>query len=291
MAKERNLKNMKSRLVCQYNNVDSDSSSSDQADQPKYEGSRYNQSNFPEYSNKRKEIDSDSSAVKIRKKSRWGDKVTTPVAAVTIAAAAAPIPAAAATTSAVTAVAVPVITNSVVVGTDKSLKTVDRKIPAMMKIAQDCYGTADLSDEKWLAVEERYLKLLCEEMVRKRKHMERMAEKGKFKYDYDSDEDVEGGTWEHKLRKAEMEATKAYSEASSAVNHSRHHIGDFLPPEELKRFMDQYDKKKRNEPQTDYQENKLTEENKGFQMLQKLGWKEGEGLGASGSGIVEPINK
>lgn len=29
----------------------------------------------------------------------------------------------------------------------------------------------------------------------------------------------------------------------------------------------------------------------GFKMLQKLGWTEGQGLGAEGSGIVEPINK
>lgn len=29
-----------------------------------------------------------------------------------------------------------------------------------------------------------------------------------IKYDYDSDEDCEGGTWEHKLRAAEMEATR-----------------------------------------------------------------------------------
>jgi splicing factor 4 len=35
----------------------------------------------------------------------------------------------------------------------------------------------------------------------------------------------------------------------------------------------------------------LKEDNKGFQMLQKLGWTEGQGLGTDGSGIVEPINK
>lgn len=28
------------------------------------------------------------------------------------------------------------------------------------------------------------------------------------KYEYDSDEDMEGGTWEHKKRTAEMEATR-----------------------------------------------------------------------------------
>lgn len=29
-----------------------------------------------------------------------------------------------------------------------------------------------------------------------------------IKYEYDSDEDCEGGTWEHKVRTAEMEATR-----------------------------------------------------------------------------------
>lgn len=29
----------------------------------------------------------------------------------------------------------------------------------------------------------------------------------------------------------------------------------------------------------------------GFQMLQKLGWSEGQGLGSEGNGRIEPINK
>lgn len=29
-----------------------------------------------------------------------------------------------------------------------------------------------------------------------------------IKYEYDSDEDCEGGTWEHKIRATEMEATR-----------------------------------------------------------------------------------
>jgi len=32
----------------------------------------------------------------------------------------------------------------------------------------------------------------------------------KPKYEYDSDEDTEGGTWEHKRRTMEMEATKGF---------------------------------------------------------------------------------
>lgn len=42
---------------------------------------------------------------------------------------------------------------------------------------------------------------------------------------------------------------------------------------------------------SDYKEHKLTEENVGFQLLQKAGWTEGSGLGAKGDGITAPINK
>lgn len=36
----------------------------------------------------------------------------------------------------------------------------------------------------------------------------------KHKYEYDSDEDTEGGTWEHKLRQKEMAETAGYSQFS-----------------------------------------------------------------------------
>lgn len=42
---------------------------------------------------------------------------------------------------------------------------------------------------------------------------------------------------------------------------------------------------------SDYKEFKLKEDNVGFQMLQKLGWTEGQGLGPDGGGVVDPVNK
>ena len=42
---------------------------------------------------------------------------------------------------------------------------------------------------------------------------------------------------------------------------------------------------------SEYQENKLTNQNMGFKMLQKMGWSEGAGLGSGGQGITAPIGK
>ncbi|KAL5970121.1 SURP and G-patch domain-containing protein 1, partial [Taenia solium] len=113
------------------------------------------------------------------------------------------------------------------------------------------------------------------------------------KYEYDSDEDCEGGTWEHKLRAAEMEATRDWAEKLTEMGQGKHHIGDFLPPDELERFMETYRalKEGREPDYSEYKQFKLTCENVGFQMLEKMGWKEGEGLGASGQGIVNPVSK
>lgn len=45
------------------------------------------------------------------------------------------------------------------------------------------------------------------------------------------------------------------------------------------------------EAESDFEAHKLdAESNLGMQMLQKAGWKEGQGLGADGKGVTAPIN-
>ncbi|XP_062122558.1 SURP and G-patch domain-containing protein 1 isoform X1 [Drosophila sulfurigaster albostrigata] len=174
------------------------------------------------------------------------------------------------------------------------LSSITRSDPALLQYARLNYGSTQLSEDQWKQCEEHFkVNLLYQDMMRKRQEIDRLARGGKFKYEYDSDEDVDGGTWEHKLRTAEMEATHLWANALTKQSEGKHHIGDFLPPEELKKFMEQYEAKKSNrQPDlSDYKEYKLKEDNIGFQMLQKLGWKEGQGLGQDGAGIVDPVNK
>ncbi|XP_064390600.1 SURP and G-patch domain-containing protein 1-like [Halichondria panicea] len=112
-------------------------------------------------------------------------------------------------------------------------------------------------------------------------------------YEYDSDEDTEGGTWEHKLRMQEMRKTYEKAREITLLNQEKHHIGDFLPPKELEMFVEKASaiKEGRTADFSDYKEHKLTEENVGFKLLQKSGWTEGTGLGTQQEGILDPINK
>lgn len=77
------------------------------------------------------------------------------------------------------------------------------------------------------------------------------------------------------------------------MGRGKHFIGDFLPPDELEKFMETFKalKEGREPDYSEYKEFKLTVENIGYQMLMKMGWKEGEGLGSDGQGIKNPVSK
>ncbi|CAI8030530.1 SURP and G-patch domain-containing protein 1 [Geodia barretti] len=113
------------------------------------------------------------------------------------------------------------------------------------------------------------------------------------RYEYDSDEEVEEGTWEHKARIKEMKLTEDKATELTEMGKGKHHIGDFLPPEEMEKFVETVVavKEDRDPDFSDYKEHKLTEENIGFKLLQKAGWDEGAGLGAQKQGITAPVNK
>lgn len=81
------------------------------------------------------------------------------------------------------------------------------------------------------------MSLVYQDMLAKQAQAQQMANQGKRQYEYDSDEDTEGGTWEHKARKIEMEKTATDAEKLTQHGAGKHHIGDFLPPDELKRFL------------------------------------------------------
>ncbi|NP_001015943.1 SURP and G-patch domain-containing protein 1 [Xenopus tropicalis] len=114
-------------------------------------------------------------------------------------------------------------------------------------------------------------------------------------HEYDSDEEVDNefGTWEHQLRRMEMDKTREWAEELTEMGRGKHFIGDFLPPDELEKFMETFKalKEGREPDYSEYKEFKLTVENLGYQMLMKMGWKEGEGLGTEGQGIKNPVNK
>lgn len=152
--------------------------------------------------------ESSSSTQKQRtRKSRWGDKVQT---------ASSPI-------------VVPPTTQQILptTGQTVTLTAVRRNDPALLKYAIENYGSVNLSEEDWKKAEEHYkINLLYQDMVRKRQEIDRLAKAGKFKYEYDSDEDVQGGTWEHKLRVQEMEATRLWADALTKQAEGKHHIGN-----------------------------------------------------------------
>ncbi|CAG2100461.1 unnamed protein product [Medioppia subpectinata] len=73
--------------------------------------------------------------------------------------------------------------------------------PKLVEYAIQVFGTTELTADQWKQLEDqRKMKLLFEMLQKKQRTNQMLAKSGKVKYEYDSDEDVEDGTWEHKRR-------------------------------------------------------------------------------------------
>ncbi|KAM4605031.1 SURP and G-patch domain-containing protein 1 [Polymixia lowei] len=162
-------------------------------------------------------------------------------------------------------------------------------------------GVTELSEDQKRQLKEQQEMQEMYDMIMKHKRamadMQAMWEKAirDHQHEYDSDEEVDqqAGTWEHRLRQMEMEKTREWAESLTEMGKGKHFIGDFLPPEELEKFMETFKalKEGRDPDYSEYKEFKLTVENLGFRMLMKMGWKEGDGLGSDGQGIKAPVNR
>ncbi|XP_051893706.1 SURP and G-patch domain-containing protein 1 [Pristis pectinata] len=160
-------------------------------------------------------------------------------------------------------------------------------------------GVTELSDAQKKQIKEQQEMQQMYGMIMKHKQamqeMQMMWEKAiqDHRHEYDSDEEIDGdaGTWEHRLRHMEMEKTREWAEQLTEMGRGKHFIGDFLPPDELEKFMETFKalKEGREPDYSDYKDFKITVENIGYQMLMKMGWKEGDGLGSEGQGIKAPV--
>uniref|UniRef100_A0A8C5WFI3 SURP and G-patch domain-containing protein 1 n=1 Tax=Leptobrachium leishanense TaxID=445787 RepID=A0A8C5WFI3_9ANUR len=146
-------------------------------------------------------------------------------------------------------------------------------------------GVTELSEAQKKQLKEQQEMQQMYDMIMKHKRamqdMQIMWEKAlkEHQHDYDSDE--------------EMDKTREWAEQLTEMGRGKHFIGDFLPPDELEKFMETFKalKEGREPDYSEYKEFKLTVENIGYQMLMKMGWKEGDGLGSDGQGIKNPVNK
>ena len=94
-------------------------------------------------------------------------------------------------------------------------------------------------------------------------------------------------------RKAEMARTAERARQLTAMSKRKHHIGDYIPEDDLERFLEKADAitSGREADLSDYKNYTIMEDNIGHKMLQKAGWKQGTGLGADEQGRLKPVDR
>ncbi|KAK4414433.1 SURP and G-patch domain-containing protein 1-like protein [Sesamum alatum] len=95
---------------------------------------------------------------------------------------------------------------------------------------------------------------------------------------------------EEKLRPPKSSKDEMPPPASLQAPKRGHHMGDYIPPEELEKFLATCNDAAARKAVKEYADKaKIQADNIGHRLLSKMGWKEGEGLGSSKSGIAAPI--
>ncbi|KVH95990.1 G-patch domain-containing protein [Cynara cardunculus var. scolymus] len=85
---------------------------------------------------------------------------------------------------------------------------------------------------------------------------------------------------------------KAAQEEKKRQPKQGHHMGDYIPQEELEKFMASCNDVAAQKAAKEAAERaRIQADNVGHRLLSKMGWKEGEGLGSSRSGIADPITE
>ncbi|NXW67365.1 SUGP1 protein, partial [Hirundo rustica] len=109
-------------------------------------------------------------------------------------------------------------------------------------------GVTELSEaQKKQLKEQQEMQQMYDMIMRHKRAMQEMQllwERAlqQHQHGYDSDEEVDGelGTWEHRLRRMEMDKTREWAEQLTQMGRGKHFIGDFLPPDELEKFMETF---------------------------------------------------
>lgn len=103
--------------------------------------------------------------------------------------------------------------------------------PALAAYGQRVFGRTDLSQDQWRqCADQLKMNEMYNELAAKQAKANALKAAGKVKFEYDSDEETEGGTWEHKRRQEEMDRSAAEAAARAAQTEGSSHLGDFLPP-------------------------------------------------------------
>ncbi|GBG75240.1 hypothetical protein CBR_g19876 [Chara braunii] len=86
------------------------------------------------------------------------------------------------------------------------------------------------------------------------------------------------------------ESSQNRTGAASGAAGRGHHMGDFIPEEELQKFLARCNDVKAQAKALEAAESaKIQSDNVGHKLLSKMGWKEGMGLGSSGGGRADPV--